>query len=151
MIALRTLLPTDEARSALMRRVRQRNTRAELIVAAMLRGLGLRYRKNVRKLPGTPDFANRRHRWAIFVHGCYWHHHKGCKRATVPTRNRDFWVAKFDANRTRDAKAVHALRNSGFKVVIVWECEALAHNRAMSKLLQISETRRINICKTMKH
>lgn len=107
-----------------MARVRQRGTGAELRVASRLRSDGHAYRRNVRKLPGTPDFANRSRRWAIFVNGCYWHHHKGCRRATIPTANRDFWLEKFQTNRRRDARAVRELRRMGFKVIIVWECEA---------------------------
>ena len=63
---------------------------------------GSPYRKNVRSLPGSPDFANKSRKWAVFVHGCFWHRHTGCRRATTPNANRDFWLAKFVANRTRD-------------------------------------------------
>jgi DNA mismatch endonuclease, patch repair protein len=115
--------PTDSARSDLMRRVRQKGTAAELQVAEVLRELGLHYRKNVRTLPGTPDFANRSRKWALFVNGCFWHHHGGCPRATVPSRNRSFWLAKFEANRIRDAGKILRLRRQGFRVLIVWECE----------------------------
>jgi DNA mismatch endonuclease (patch repair protein) len=111
-------------RSALMGRVRQRSTKAELAVGATLRALGHAYRKNVRVLAGSPDFANRRWNWAIFVNGCFWHRLTGCKRATTPTANRAFWLDKFAANRARDARNVRALRAAGFKVVIVWECES---------------------------
>ena len=106
-----------------MARVRQRGTAAERAVGEALRDLGLHYRLNVRSLPGTPDFVNRRLHWAVLVHGCYWHHHKGCKKATVPTRNREFWLAKFKANRYRDATVIRRLRKAGFGVLIVWECQ----------------------------
>jgi DNA mismatch endonuclease (patch repair protein) len=109
-----------------MARVRQRRTAAELAVGKALRELGLSYRLNVRSLPGTPDFANRRQKWAILVHGCYWHHHTSCKRATIPKRNRQFWFAKFRANRSRDAIVIRRLRKSGFLVLVVWECQALS-------------------------
>lgn len=115
--------PTDSARSDLMRRVRQRGTAAELRIAEILRELGLHYRKNVKTLPGSPDFANKSRKWALFVNGCFWHHHAGCVRATVPTRNRAFWLAKFAANQTRDAAEIFRLRQQGFRVLIVWECE----------------------------
>jgi DNA mismatch endonuclease, patch repair protein len=108
-----------------MQRVRQRGTMAEERVAVVLRQLGHRYRRNVRGLAGTPDFANKARGWAIFVNGCFWHHHKRCPRATIPKRNREFWVQKFANNRTRDAAKVNALRNAGLRVIIVWECEAL--------------------------
>lgn len=115
-------LPTDPERSALMSRVRQKGTKPELIVAQTLRSLGLGYRKTARDLPGSPDFVNRRRRWALFVNGCYWHHHH-CPRGTTPTRNQEFWTAKFKANRARDARAIRALRNAGFRTMVIWECE----------------------------
>lgn len=115
--------PADPRRSALMAKVRQRGTAAELAVAAVLRAAGHAYRLNVRALPGSPDFANRTKKWAVFVHGCFWHRHPGCVRTTTPKTNTAFWEAKFEANRRRDAAAVRALRAAGFTVVIVWECE----------------------------
>lgn len=115
--------PTDPARSALMRRVRQTGTKAEDEVAAILRQSGLRFRRNVKSLPGSPDFANKTNRWAIFVHGCFWHRHEGCPRTTTPTRNRDFWLAKFAANVNRDTIKARLLRAMGFKVLTIWECE----------------------------
>ncbi len=138
----------DSARAALMGRVRQKDTRPELQVAATLRSLGLRYRKNVRSLPGSPDFANKRRRWAVFVHGCFWHRHTGCRRATTPRANREFWLEKFAANRLRDARAIRKLRSMGFKVVIVWECQtALARDR----LSKIPEPRRVDVPDPIDH
>src|SRR5215469_18335167 len=115
--------PADPRRSALMSRVRQRGTEAELAVAAALRQLGVSYRLNVTSLPGSPDFANRKMKWAIFVHGCFWHRHTGCKRATVPKTNEDFWRDKFSTNRLRDAHAIRELRRLGFRVSLIWECQ----------------------------
>ncbi len=120
--------------------IRRSGTRAETEVGRALHALGLRFRKNVRALPGSPDFANRRARWAVFVNGCYWHHHRGCRRATVPKVNREFWIGKFAANRRRDARAVRELRNRGFRVAIVWECQT---GRAGERLAQIFEAGRI--------
>ncbi|MFL9826825.1 very short patch repair endonuclease [Rhodoplanes sp. SY1] len=117
--------PIDPKRSVLMRRVRQRRTKPEDDVAAVLRKLKLGYRRNVRSLPGSPDFANKRRKWAVFVNGCFWHRHEGCARTTTPSRNRDFWVAKFDSNVRRDAIKAEALRKLGFRVVVVWECETI--------------------------
>ena len=116
-------LPTDAARSDLMRRVRQRGTKPEGEVASILRELKLRFRCNVRKLPGSPDFANQRRRWAIFVNGCFWHRHDGCVRTTTPTRNRQFWLAKFESNKQRDKDKIELLRAVNFVVLTVWECE----------------------------
>ena len=135
-------VPTSAQKSALMGRVQQKDTAAETAVGAVLRGLGAAYRKNVRALPGSPDFANRKRRWAVFVNGCFWHGHTGCYRATAPKGNNAFWVAKFARNRARDAKAVRALRKAGFRVAIVWECQAEAAGR---KLLKVLEPRRIDL------
>ena len=115
--------PTDPARSELMRRVRQHGTKPEQEVAAARRELGLRFRRNVRALPGSPDFANRARRWAVFVHGCFWHRHRNCARTTTPTRNHRFWLDKFDANRKRDQRNTRKLRAIGFRVITVWECQ----------------------------
>lgn len=141
-------LPTSAERSALMRRIRQKDTAAEIRVALALRSLGASYRKNVRTLPGSPDFANQKRKWAIFVNGCFWHGHKGCKRATVPKANNAFWIEKFARNRSRDAKAVRALRRAGFRVAVVWECEI---DRIQPRLLKVLEARRVNVGKAIDH
>jgi len=103
--------------------IRQKGTTPELAVRRALHAMGLRFRVDNRDLPGSPDIANRARAWAIFVHGCYWHRHPGCKRTTNPKRNRAFWEQKFETNRKRDAGAQRALRAHGFRVVVVWECE----------------------------
>lgn len=113
----------DPATSFRLARIRQHGTRPELDVRRIVSHLGARYRTMNRDLPGSPDLANRKNKWAIFVHGCYWHSHVGCSRATVPKRNRAFWKAKFIANRRRDSKALLDLRAIGFRVATVWECE----------------------------
>lgn len=88
--------------------------------------LGIRYRMNVRSLPGAPDLASVRLRLAIFVHGCFWHRHRGCRRTTDPKRNSEFWTEKFADNVARDRRNVRLLRQRGFRVLIVWECETEA-------------------------
>ena len=128
------LQPPDPQRSALMARVRQRGTRPELVVASVLRKLGFAYRLNVRALAGSPDFSNRKREWAIYVQGCFWHHHTGCVRATVPKANQAFWRDKFTTNRRRDAKAIRTLRREGFRVVVVWECETREIERLTARL-----------------
>lgn len=132
---------TDPETSARMARIRQKGTKIEAIVATILRDMGAYYRKNVKKLPGSPDFANRSKRWAVFVNGCFWHHHEGCVRATVPKSNRKFWTAKFRDNRRRDARCISRLRRAGFRVVVIWECQ---ENRVRGKLAKILEPRRID-------
>ncbi|MGD0563607.1 MAG: very short patch repair endonuclease [Roseiarcus sp.] len=137
--------PDDPRRSALMARVRQKGTAPEIAVAAALRSLGRSYRLNVRALAGAPDFANRRRKWAIFVHGCFWHRHTGCKCATIPKTNEAFWLSKFKANRARDAKAVRAMRRAGFRVAIIWECETADRDALFARLSKIFESRSVNV------
>jgi DNA mismatch endonuclease (patch repair protein) len=140
----RSVLPgldVDAATSLRMALVRQRGTAAELAVRRALRELGHRYRVRNRDLPGSPDAANRTRRWAVFVHGCFWHRHDGCVKTTTPKRNRPFWEAKFDANQKRDRRAVLALRRLGFAVVIVWECEAEQSTLLIRKLRKLSRRR----------
>lgn len=88
----------------------------------MLRKLGIRMRRNVKGLPGTPDFANKSRKIAIFVHGCFWHGHLGCRNAILPKRNAEFWAEKIAANRVRDRRKAAALRREGFHVITVWSC-----------------------------
>ena len=114
---------TTEYRSDLMKRVRQTGTAPELAVRGILAEIGVRYRLNVRGLPGRPDIANKARRKAIFVHGCFWHFHKECGRGKIPERNKDFWAEKLRANRRRDRKKVEALERLGFDVLVIWECE----------------------------
>lgn len=116
-------LKVDPLTSARLGRVRQRDTTPEQLVRQMLRGLGGRPGRSKQRLPGSPDILNLSQRWAVLVHGCYWHAHEGCRRATVPKRNRAFWQAKFAANRDRDARVIRELRGLGFRVCVVWECE----------------------------
>ncbi|WP_036241992.1 very short patch repair endonuclease [Mesorhizobium sp. STM 4661] len=131
----------DLTTSARMAGIRQKGTKIETQVATVLRELGLHYRKNVKRLPGSPDFANGSRHWAVFVNGCFWHHHTGCHRATVPKSNTKFWTSKFRANRQRDAYAIVELRREGFKVVVVWECQIEC---IREKLGQILEAGRVN-------
>jgi DNA mismatch endonuclease (patch repair protein) len=143
--------PADPRRSALFARVRQKGTAPELAVAAALRSLGASYRLNVKSLPGSPDFANRKRKWAVFVHGCYWHHHTGCRRATVPKTNEAFWRGKFAANRTRDARAIRALRRAGIRVALVWECETAEAEPVTARLAQILEPRGVGMGQPVDH
>lgn len=132
---------TAATASQRMAGIRQSGTRIETLVAARLRELGIHYRKNVKGLPGSPDFANRRRRWAIFVNGCFWHHHRGCRRATIPRANAEFWQEKFKRNRARDARKAIALRRMGLRVIILWECRVTDTDhidRAVSKVLESS-------------
>jgi DNA mismatch endonuclease (patch repair protein) len=115
--------PLDAATSIRLGKIRQRDTSAERAVRRILFAAGFRYRVSNRDLPGSPDVANRSRRWAVFVHGCFWHHHENCARATVPRNNRAFWVDKFAANAARDARVVAELRTRGYTCIVVWECQ----------------------------
>ena len=119
-----------------MSQIRQSKTAAEQYVSRILRHLGHSYRYSNRDLPGSPDLANRKRGWVVFVHGCFWHSHRGCARATVPGRNREFWLGKFEANRKRDARAVRNLRALGFEVITVWECEITKNPRVVRTRLE---------------
>ena len=115
--------PATAEVSARMKLVRQRNTAPELAVRQLLWALGLRYRTNVRSLPGSPDLANVSQGWALFVHGCFWHSHTGFRLATVPKKNRAWWVEKLNGNKKRDARKRRLLRERGLKVITVWQCQ----------------------------
>jgi len=114
---------TDAATSARMSRIRQKGTTPELAVRRAVTTLGLRYTTDNKDLPGSPDLANRSRRWAIFVHGCYWHRHAGCSKATTPRTNTVFWRNKFSRNVQRDDAARAALRRTGYRVLTFWQCE----------------------------
>lgn len=105
-----------------MASVGQRDTGPEIRLRRALHRLGLRYRLHDRKLPGSPDIVLPRFRSVVFVHGCFWHVHEGCKFATEPASKREFWREKFEANRKRDRKNHDSLLASGWRVLIVWEC-----------------------------
>nr|WP_081077575.1 DNA mismatch endonuclease Vsr [Burkholderia cepacia] len=109
-------------RSQMMSRIRGRNTKPELVVRRVLHAAGFRYRLHRRDLPGTPDLVLLKHRTAIMVHGCFWHVHKGCRFATTPASNSEFWHEKLTRNRERDRQQVEALQSLGWRVLVVWEC-----------------------------
>jgi DNA mismatch endonuclease Vsr len=136
---------------ARMAKIRQKRTRGELTVAAALRAIGVGYRLNVRGLAGSPDFANKSRKWAIFVNGCFWHKHTGCKRATIPKSNARFWREKFVANRLRDARAIRTLRRSGMRVMIIWGCEIDSIDAVRERLSKFLEPRRVDVPETVDH
>lgn len=115
------LSPSDRKKT--MSRVKGRDTGPERIVRSLLHNMGLRFRLHDRKLPGVPDVVLKRFRTAIFVHGCFWHRHHGCKGASFPAVNTEFWRRKFDRTVERDAANHTRLIELGFTPLIVWECE----------------------------
>lgn len=117
---------TPERRSWNMSRIRNRDTKPEILVRSILHRLGFRFTVSGPKnktLPGKPDIVLPKHRTVIFVHGCFWHRHKNCKETTTPKTRTEWWQAKFDGNVERDKRNQKALRKLGWKVIVVWECE----------------------------
>ncbi|MDB5416852.1 MAG: G:T-mismatch repair endonuclease [Phenylobacterium sp.] len=114
---------SQEKRSAVMRRVKGRNTTPEMTVRRVLTGLGARYRLHRKDLPGSPDIVMPGRRLALFVHGCFWHGHDCARGARVPKANRDYWVGKVARNRVRDEASRIALQAAGWRVETIWECE----------------------------
>lgn len=105
-----------------MSSIRRRDTKPERLVRSGLWRAGLRYRKDVNGLPGRPDLALRKFRTVVFVNGCFWHAHQGCRHFKAPSSRPDFWEAKFTANRDRDSAATGKLIDTGWRVVRIWEC-----------------------------
>jgi len=123
-----------ERRSANMRAIQGKDTAPEMFVRRMVHGMGYRYRLHGLDLPGSPDLVFRSRRKVIFVHGCFWHQHKGCSRANEPKSNIDFWRAKLDRNAARDAEQLKFLRKIGWRVLVVWQCELKNERRLAAKL-----------------
>lgn len=114
---------SKEARSENMRRIRSRNTKPEVRVRSALHRMGYRFRLHDRKLPGSPDIVLKKRRTVVFVHGCFWHRHPGCKYAYTPKSNVERWENKFRENVERDTRNRELLQDQGWRVIVVWECE----------------------------
>ena len=114
---------TPERRSWLMSRVGGKNTTPEVRVRKAAYALGLRFRLHRKDLPGKPDLVFPKRRIALFVHGCFWHRHPGCRKASNPGTRPDYWGEKFSANTARDSRVAAELEASGWQVVVIWECE----------------------------
>jgi DNA mismatch endonuclease (patch repair protein) len=117
---------TNERRSWNMSRIRGRNTGPELRLRSLLHRAGFRFRLHAKQLPGSPDVVLPKYRTAIFVHGCFWHRHSGCRNATMPSTRREFWQEKFEGNVSRDVRNQTALEAAGWTVLTIWECELKA-------------------------
>lgn len=118
-------------RSRMMSGIRGKDTKPELIVRSYLHRAGLRFRLHA-KLPGKPDLVLPRYRTAVFVHGCFWHRHEGCRYATTPASNAEFWQEKFASNVRRDARAKQQLEELGWHVQVIWACQL--NDRELGKL-----------------
>ena len=131
---------SPKERSEIMARVRSKDTRPEMRIRKLAFALGYRYRLHDRKLPGCPDLVFGPRRKVIFVHGCFWHRHQGCKQCYTPKSNVDFWLAKFTGNIVRDQKNMEVLRKAGWRVVVVWECELGAPEKLQKRLWKLLES-----------
>ena len=123
---------SKDKRSWIMSRVKGRDTKPETLVRSFVHRMGFRFRLHQRDLPGKPDIVLPRHNKVIFVHGCFWHGHKQCPRSKRPTTNERFWNKKLDGNIERDKRFRRKLRRTGWKVLVVWQCET----RNLEKLLE---------------
>ncbi len=113
---------SKEKRSWNMSRIRSKDTKPEIKVRSYLFKLGFRFRKNVQKLPGKPDIVLPKYSTVIFINGCFWHHHQGCRYAYIPKTRTNFWLDKFSKNSENDKKNKVILQQLGWKVVVIWEC-----------------------------
>jgi len=125
---------SQEERSWIMSRVKGRDTKPEILVRSFIFRMGFRFRIHRSDLPGTPDIVLPRHSMVIFVHGCFWHGHKHCPRSKRPTTNKNFWNEKLDGNIKRDERYRRVLRQMGWKVLIIWECETKNPEKLLRKL-----------------
>jgi DNA mismatch endonuclease (patch repair protein) len=137
-------IKSKDARSYNMSRIRGKNTKPEEIVRKYLFSRGFRYRKNDKHLPGTPDIVLPKYKTAIFINGCFWHGHEGCKYFIWPQNNAEFWHNKISTNKARDAKKHQELRSLGWNVEIVWECQLKPAYRE-NTLLQLEKILRARL------
>ena len=114
---------SPEKRSRNMAQIKGKNTKPEILVRSLLHCMGYRFRLHGKKLPGKPDIVLAKYKAVIFVHGCFWHGHENCKRATLPETRPEFWEKKISGNRIRDNNNIAALENLGYRCLIVWQCE----------------------------
>ena len=106
-----------------MSKIKSKDTKPEMLVRRFLFSHGFRFRLHRKDLPGNPDIVLPKYKTVIFINGCFWHGHKDCKFATIPETNRDFWLTKISGNIIRDNESVERLKQSGWKVIIIWQCE----------------------------
>lgn len=114
---------SKKARSALMAKIKGKNTRPEMIVRKFLFSKGFRYRIHDSRYPGSPDIVLPKYKTAIFIHGCFWHGHENCRASRLPTTNEDYWQEKIQQNIARDQKKIDLLEKEGWKILVVWECK----------------------------
>lgn len=128
---------SKEKRSEIMAAVHSKDTGPEMLVRRYLWSKGMRYRVHAADIPGRPDIAVRRHKLAIFVHGCFWHGHEDCPRGRLPKSRLDYWGPKIDANKKRDAAIAEQLKREGWHQLVVWECQIRTQKAAAAALPQL--------------
>lgn len=128
---------SKEKRSLIMSKIGPKNTRQELFVRKLIHSMGYRFRLHRKDLPGNPDLVFPKHKKVIFVHGCFWHGHKGCKRSALPETNRKFWKNKIAGNMLRDKINYARLRKKGWKLLAIWQCE-IGNEKKVSLIRKIS-------------
>jgi DNA mismatch endonuclease (patch repair protein) len=129
---------SETERRAIMAKVKSKNTTPELKVRRAVHAAGFRYSLHRKELPGSPDLVFRRHKLAVFVHGCFWHWH-GCKRSRMPAANHDYWTAKIARNIERDKSDLDRLDALGWRHLIIWECELPAGIDELINLLRMND------------
>ena len=126
------LSPAERSRN--MGKIKSKNTKPEKIVRSLLHSHGFRFRLHNKNLPGRPDITLKKYNTVIFVNGCFWHHHKNCRRANIPKSNKGYWIPKIERNKIRDKKNFAELKKLKWKVLVVWECEVKNTDKVWSKL-----------------
>lgn len=134
-----TDIKTTEERSRNMAAIKSNDTKPEMLVRRHLHGFGYRYSLHNKKLPGRPDIVLRRYKTVIFVNGCFWHGHEGCKYYRLPKSNTDFWLTKIAQNRVRDERDIQELCRLGWRVIVIWECELKTEMRRQQTFHKLLE------------
>ncbi|NCB97217.1 MAG: DNA mismatch endonuclease Vsr [Bacteroidia bacterium] len=128
---------TKEKRSEIMSKIRSKHTAPEMKVRSLLFSLGFRFRLHKKNLPGKPDIVLPKYKTLIFVHGCFWHGHDGCKYHRIPKSNNEYWVNKINNNKIKDIEHYNKLVNLGWKVIVIWECQIKRIDQLTETLLSI--------------
>jgi DNA mismatch endonuclease (patch repair protein) len=128
---------SKKARSALMAKIKGKNTRPEMLIRKFLFSKGFRYRIHDSRYPGSPDIVLPKYRTAIFVHGCFWHGHENCRASRLPTTNVEYWRKKTQQNIRRDRRKIKLLEKDGWKVIVIWECKIKKKEQRNSELDKI--------------
>ena len=138
---------TQKERSVIMSRIRGKDTAPEKLIRGLLRAQGYRFSLYSKRLPGCPDIVLSKRRRVVFIHGCFWHGHKGCRRASLPSTNKRFWIRKITGNVARDVRVRSEIRKLGWKSLVIWQCQIkkrkMLERRLEHFLLQKTRERRV--------